>query len=112
MGTGEGKSLTCTCAVYLNALAGKGGSYLVTVNDYLARRDAEVMGQVQRPAGRRPRPATPRHATPRHATPRHATPHEASVRGLPKVARTKGRHLATHSHAAHSSRRRSTSSSG
>lgn len=46
MGTGEGKSLTCTCAVYLNALAGKGGSYLVTVNDYLARRDAEVMGQV------------------------------------------------------------------
>ena len=59
MGTGEGKSLTCTCAVYLNALAGKGGSYLVTVNDYLARRDAEVMGQVQRPA-------PPRHATLRH----------------------------------------------
>ena len=91
MGTGEGKSLTCTCAVYLNALAGaapapwlrplapppagsapralppsprraraptrqalapgapgKGGSYLVTVNDYLARRDAEAMGQVYR----------------------------------------------------------------
>ena len=66
MGTGEGKSLTCTCAVYLNALAGKGGSYLVTVNDYLARRDAEVMGQVQRPAPLRhppPRPAPPRHAT-------------------------------------------------
>ena len=74
MGTGEGKSLTCTCAVYLNALAGKGGSYLVTVNDYLARRDAEVMGQVQRPAPPRHPPPPP--ATARHATPRHATPHE------------------------------------
>ena len=47
MGTGEGKSLTCTCAVYLNALSGK-GALLVTVNDYLARRDAETMGQVYR----------------------------------------------------------------
>lgn len=47
MGTGEGKSLTCTCAVYLNALTGK-GAHLVTVNDYLARRDAEAMGQVYR----------------------------------------------------------------
>ena len=100
MGTGEGKSLTCTCAVYLNALtgarrhrrrrrrrrrrasraqqrhqqrhqrrvpggghsfaaaftshrwcaAGK-GAHLVTVNDYLARRDAEAMGQERQPVG-------------------------------------------------------------
>ena len=45
MGTGEGKTLVATCAVYLNALSGK-GSMLVTANDYLARRDAETMGQV------------------------------------------------------------------
>jgi len=45
MGTGEGKTLVATCAVYLNALSGK-GAMLVTVNDYLARRDAETMGQV------------------------------------------------------------------
>ncbi|MCX6548133.1 MAG: preprotein translocase subunit SecA, partial [Acidobacteria bacterium] len=40
MRTGEGKTLTATLALYLNALAGK-GAHLVTVNDYLARRDAE-----------------------------------------------------------------------
>ena len=45
MGTGEGKTLVATCAVYLNALSGK-GALLVTANDYLARRDAETMGQV------------------------------------------------------------------
>lgn len=45
MGTGEGKTLANTAAVYLNALSGK-GAHLVTVNDYLARRDAEQMGQV------------------------------------------------------------------
>ena len=45
MGTGEGKTLVATCAVYLNALSGK-GAMLVTANDYLARRDAETMGQV------------------------------------------------------------------
>ena len=45
MGTGEGKTLVATCAVYLNALSGK-GSFVVTVNDYLARRDSELMGQV------------------------------------------------------------------
>ena len=45
MGTGEGKTLVATCAVYLNALSGK-GALLVTANDYLARRDAELMGQV------------------------------------------------------------------
>ncbi|NBU12777.1 MAG: preprotein translocase subunit SecA, partial [Betaproteobacteria bacterium] len=43
MRTGEGKTLTATLAVYLNALAGK-GVHVVTVNDYLAARDAEWMG--------------------------------------------------------------------
>ncbi len=47
MKTGEGKTLVATLAVYLNALAGK-GVHVVTVNDYLARRDAEWMGQVYR----------------------------------------------------------------
>ncbi|MFN7028055.1 MAG: preprotein translocase subunit SecA, partial [Sphingopyxis sp.] len=45
MGTGEGKTLVATLAAYLNALEGK-GVHVVTVNDYLARRDAEWMGQV------------------------------------------------------------------
>ncbi len=45
MRTGEGKTLTATAAVYLNALAGK-GVHVVTVNDYLSRRDAIWMGQV------------------------------------------------------------------
>ncbi len=43
MKTGEGKTLTATMAIYLNALSGK-GVHLVTVNDYLASRDAEEMG--------------------------------------------------------------------
>ena len=47
MRTGEGKTLVATLAVYLNALAGK-GVHVVTVNDYLASRDAEWMGQVYR----------------------------------------------------------------
>jgi len=47
MKTGEGKTLVSTLPVYLNALGGK-GVHLVTVNDYLARRDAEWMGQVHR----------------------------------------------------------------
>ncbi len=47
MKTGEGKTLVATLAVYLNALSGK-GVHVVTVNDYLARRDAEWMGQVYR----------------------------------------------------------------
>ncbi len=47
MKTGEGKTLTATLAVYLNALAGK-GVHVVTVNDYLAPRDAEWMGRVYR----------------------------------------------------------------
>ncbi|HLU79125.1 MAG TPA: preprotein translocase subunit SecA [Burkholderiaceae bacterium] len=45
MRTGEGKTLTATLPVYLNALAGK-GVHVVTVNDYLARRDAEWMGRL------------------------------------------------------------------
>ena len=45
MRTGEGKTLVATLATYLNALAGK-GVHVVTVNDYLARRDAEWMGRV------------------------------------------------------------------
>jgi len=45
MKTGEGKTLVSTLAVYLNALAGK-GVHVITVNDYLARRDAEWMGQI------------------------------------------------------------------
>jgi preprotein translocase subunit SecA len=45
MKTGEGKTLVATLAVYLNALAGK-GVHVVTVNDYLARRDSSWMGQI------------------------------------------------------------------
>src|SRR3954453_23632463 len=47
MKTGEGKTLVATLAVYLNALEGK-GVHVVTVNDYLARRDAGWMGQIYR----------------------------------------------------------------
>ncbi len=47
MKTGEGKTLVATLAVYLNALSGK-GVHVVTVNDYLASRDAEWMGQIYR----------------------------------------------------------------
>ncbi|MBB35687.1 MAG: preprotein translocase subunit SecA [Hirschia sp.] len=45
MRTGEGKTLVATCPVYLNALEGK-GVHVITVNDYLASRDAEWMGEV------------------------------------------------------------------
>jgi preprotein translocase subunit SecA len=48
--TGEGKTLTATFAAYLNALAGK-GVHVVTVNDYLAKRDAEWMGKVYNALG-------------------------------------------------------------
>ena len=47
MNTGEGKTLTATMPIYLNALTGK-GAMLITTNDYLAKRDAEEMGQVYR----------------------------------------------------------------
>ncbi len=47
MKTGEGKTLTCVLPAYLNALAGE-GVHIVTVNDYLAKRDSEWMGRVHR----------------------------------------------------------------
>ncbi len=47
MKTGEGKTLVATLPVYLNALSGK-GAHVVTVNDYLAKRDSEWMGQIYR----------------------------------------------------------------
>jgi preprotein translocase subunit SecA len=50
MRTGEGKTLTATAPVYLNALSGK-GVHVITVNDYLARRDAVWMGQVYHALG-------------------------------------------------------------
>jgi len=50
MKTGEGKTLTATLAVYLNALEGK-GAHIITVNDYLAKRDAVWMGQIYHALG-------------------------------------------------------------
>jgi preprotein translocase subunit SecA len=47
MKTGEGKTLTCTLPSYLNAISGK-GVHVITVNDYLAKRDAETMGRIHR----------------------------------------------------------------
>ncbi|GAA4579152.1 preprotein translocase subunit SecA [Planotetraspora phitsanulokensis] len=47
MRTGEGKTLTCTLPAYLNALSGK-GVHVITVNDYLAKRDADTMGRIHR----------------------------------------------------------------
>ncbi len=67
MKTGEGKTLVATLPVYLNALAGK-GVHVVTVNDYLARRDAEWMGadlRFPRPDHRRDRARARRRAAPR-----------------------------------------------
>ena len=67
MKTGEGKTLVATLPVYLNALAGK-GVHVVTVNDYLARRDAEWMGRdlrLPRPDHRRDRARPGRRRAPR-----------------------------------------------
>jgi preprotein translocase subunit SecA len=50
MATGEGKTLVATMPLYLNALTGR-GAHLVTVNDYLARRDSEWMGEIYRMLG-------------------------------------------------------------
>ena len=47
MATGEGKTLVSTCPVYANALTGE-ASFVITVNDYLAKRDMEKMGQIHR----------------------------------------------------------------
>jgi len=52
MKTGEGKTLTCVLPAYLNAISGK-GVHVVTVNDYLAKRDAEWMGRAAPRPGRR-----------------------------------------------------------
>jgi preprotein translocase subunit SecA len=51
MRTGEGKTLVSTLPAYLNALTGRGGVHVVTVNDYLAARDAEWMGRIHRHLG-------------------------------------------------------------
>jgi preprotein translocase subunit SecA len=51
MRTGEGKTLVATLPAYLNALTGRGGVHVITVNDYLASRDAEWMGQIHRLLG-------------------------------------------------------------
>ncbi len=51
MRTGEGKTLVATLPAYLNALTGRGGVHVVTVNDYLASRDAEWMGRIHRHLG-------------------------------------------------------------
>ena len=73
MKTGEGKTLVATLPAYLNALAGK-GVHVVTVNDYLARRDAEWMGRIYRFLGLvgRRHPARPR-TTPSASAPTPAT---------------------------------------
>ena len=71
MKTGEGKTLVATLPVYLNALAGK-GVHVVTVNDYLAKRDAEWMGQhlqVPRPHRRLHRARARRRAAQGGSTP-------------------------------------------
>ncbi|MCA1573463.1 MAG: preprotein translocase subunit SecA, partial [Acidobacteria bacterium] len=48
MRTGEGKTLVATLPAFLNSLTGRGGVHVITVNDYLASRDAEWMGQIHR----------------------------------------------------------------
>ena len=71
MKTGEGKTLVATLPVYLNALTGK-GVHVVTVNDYLAQRDAEWMGadlQVPRPQRRLHRARPRRRRAPRRPMP-------------------------------------------
>ena len=85
MKTGEGKTLTGTLAVVLNALAGK-GVHVVTVNDYLARRDAEWMSPIYDflglTVGRPAEPAwTPRSRSPptRRTSPTARTPSSAST---------------------------------
>ena len=85
MKTGEGKTLVATLAVYLNALEGK-GVHVVTVNDYLARRDADWMGQIYRFLGmtrRRDRPEPDRPGTARRlqlpTSPTRPTTNSASI---------------------------------
>ena len=82
MRTGEGKTLVATLPVYLNALAGK-GVHVVTVNDYLANRDAEWMGQIYRFLGltrRRDRPRPDPGRAPARLPQRHHLRHQQRVR--------------------------------
>ena len=68
MRTGEGKTLVATLPVYLNALTGK-GVHVVTVNDYLARRDAEWMGRLYNFLGLTVGVNVPRHVDARRSRP-------------------------------------------
>ena len=68
MKTGEGKTLVATLPSFLNALAGK-GVHVVTVNDYLARRDAEWMGAVHSSSGSRSAASSTACPTPSGAPP-------------------------------------------
>ena len=77
MKTGEGKTLVATLGCYLNALAGH-GVHVVTVNDYLAKRDAEWMGKIRvpRPHRRRHRPRPLRRRAPPGLRRRHHLRHQ------------------------------------
>ena len=82
MKTGEGKTLVATLAVYLNALAGK-GVHVVTVNDYLARRDSELDGpdlQLPRPDHRRDRSRPRRRRAQGGLCLRHHLRHQQRIR--------------------------------
>ena len=84
MKTGEGKTLVSTLPAYLNGLSGR-GMHIVTVNDYLARRDADWMGQIHRWLGLERRPGDPRlagAARPEagHVRLRHHLRHQQRVR--------------------------------
>jgi murein DD-endopeptidase MepM/ murein hydrolase activator NlpD len=72
MRTGEGKTLVATLAVYLNALPGK-GVHVITVNDYLARRDAAWMGRIYHFLGLRSASSSPPAARPRTTPPSCST---------------------------------------
>ena len=80
MKTGEGKTLVSTLPAYLNGLAGR-GMHIITVNDYLARRDAEWMGQIHRWLGLERRPHHPRRLRPASTSAR-------STRATSPTART------------------------
>ena len=83
MATGEGKTLAATMPLYLNALAGR-GAHLVTVNSYLAQRDAEWMGAIYRCLGLsvgRDRPARARQPDAARSLPcRHHLRHQQRIR--------------------------------
>ena len=107
MKTGEGKTLVSTLPAYLNGLGGK-GTHLITVNEYLARRDAEWMGRLHRwlglevglivPGRERPRPQAPavrrRHHLRHQQRVRLRLPprQHGDVAGAPDAARAQLRH--------------------